>query len=72
MMHSLLTGYEVRDRTCAPPKVSQKRPGAMHAPGSHALLYAVEALIHGRCLILMDLARFWRDGEHIRALLKAL
>ena len=36
------------------------------------LLRAVEALIQGRRLTLIDVARAWPDAERIRALLKAL
>ncbi len=46
--------------------------GAMHALRSRVLLRAVEALIHGRRLTLMDLARSWPGAERIRAPLKAL
>lgn len=46
--------------------------GSMHALRSRVLLHAVEALIHGRRLTLMDLARAWPGAERIRAPLKAL
>src|SRR5690606_8277741 len=44
----------------------------MHALRSRVLLCAVEAMIHGRRLTLMDLARSWPGAERIRAPLKAL
>lgn len=46
--------------------------GSMHALRSRVLMRAVEALIHGRRLTLMDLARAWPGAERIRAPLKAL
>lgn len=46
--------------------------GSMHALRSRALLRAVEAMIHGRRLTLMDLARSWPGAERVRAPLKAL
>lgn len=46
--------------------------GSMHALRSRVLLRAVEAMIHGRRLTLMDLARAWPGAERIRAPLKAL
>lgn len=46
--------------------------GSMHALRSRVLLGAAEALIHGRRLTLMDLARAWPGAERIRAPLKAL
>ena len=46
--------------------------GSMHALRSRALLCAVEAMIHGRRLTLIDLARSWPGAERIRAPLKAL
>ncbi len=33
---------------------------------------AVEAMLHGRRLMLIDLARAWPGAEHVRAPLKAL
>lgn len=45
---------------------------AMHALRRRVLLHAVEALIHGRRLTLMDLARSWPGAERVRAPLKAL
>ena len=44
----------------------------MHALRRHVLLRAVEALIHGRRLTLIDVARAWPGAERIRAPLKAL
>ena len=44
----------------------------MHALRRRTLLHAVEALIHGRRLTLMDLARAWPGAERVRAPLKAL
>lgn len=46
--------------------------GSMHALRSRTLLRAVEAMIHGRRLTLIDLARSWPGAERIRAPLKAL
>ena len=46
--------------------------GSMHALRSRVLLRAVEAMVHGRRLTLMDLARAWPDAERVRAPLKAL
>jgi len=46
--------------------------GSMHALRSRALLYAVEALIRGQRLTLIDMARAWPGAERIRAPLKAL
>lgn len=45
---------------------------SMHAVRSRVLLRAVEAVIHGRRLMLIDLARSWPGAERIRAPLKAL
>jgi hypothetical protein len=45
---------------------------AMHALRRRVLLRAVEALVRGRRLTLMDLARSWPDAERVRAPLKAL
>lgn len=45
--------------------------GAMHALRSRVLLRAVEALIAGRRLTLMDVARSWPGAERVRAPLKA-
>lgn len=45
---------------------------SMHAVRSRVLLRAVEAVIHGRRLTLIDLARSWPGAERIRAPLKAL
>lgn len=45
---------------------------AMHALRSRVLLRAVEALVRGRRLTLMDLARSWPGAERVRAPLKAL
>lgn len=56
-------------------KVLQKCLGdarqPMHALRRCVLLRAVEALIHGRRLTLIDVARAWRGAERIRAPLKA-
>lgn len=46
--------------------------GSMHALRSRVLLRAVEAMVRGRRLTLMDLARAWPDAERVRAPLKAL
>jgi len=43
----------------------------MHALRSRVLLHAVEALLHGRRLTLMDVARAWPGAERVRAPLKA-
>ena len=57
-------------------KVLQKCLGdalqPMHALRRHVLLRAVEALIQGRRLTLIDVARAWPGAERIRAPLKAL
>lgn len=45
---------------------------AMHQARSRVLLRAVEALIAGRRLTLMDVARSWPGAERVRAPLKAL
>ena len=45
---------------------------SMHALRRRVLLRAVEAVIHGRRLTLLDLARSWPGAERIRAPLKAL
>ena len=56
-------------------EVLQKRLGSalgsMHAPRSRVLLRAVEAMIHGRRLTLIDLAHSWPGATRIRTLLKA-
>ena len=44
----------------------------MHALRRRVLLRAVEALIHGRRLTLIDVARAWPGAARIRAPLKAL
>ena len=44
----------------------------MHALRGRVLLRAVEALVHGRRLTLIDLARSWPGADRIRAPLKAL
>lgn len=44
----------------------------MHALRGRVLLHAVEALVDGRRLTLIDLARSWPGAERIRAPLKAL
>lgn len=44
----------------------------MHALRGRVLLRAVEALVHGRRLTLIDLARSWPGAARIRAPLKAL
>jgi hypothetical protein len=77
MMRSFLTGYEARgDHTMRATEVLQKCLGdalkPMHALRRHVLLRAVEALIHGRRLTLIDVARAWPEAERIRAPLKAL
>lgn len=43
----------------------------MHRARSRVLLHAVEALITGRRLTLMDVARSWPGAERVRAPLKA-
>lgn len=57
------------------PRVLQKclseSLGAMHAGRSRALLCAVQALVAGRRLTLMDVARSWPGAERVRAPLKA-
>jgi len=45
---------------------------AMHAARVRVLLRAVEALLAGRRLTLMDVARSWPGAERVRAPLKAL
>ena len=77
MKRSFLTGYEAReDHTMRTSEVLQKclgnALGSMHALRSRVLLRDVEAMVHGRRLTLMDLARAWPGAEHIRAPLKAL
>jgi hypothetical protein len=44
----------------------------MHAVRTRALIGAVQALLTGRRLILMDLARAWPGAERVRAPLKCL
>jgi len=44
----------------------------MHAGRRRALFKATEALLQGRRLTLMDLARSWPDAQRVRAPLKAL
>ena len=46
--------------------------GAMHAGRRSVLLKAVEALIAGRRLTLIDVARSWLGADRVRAPLKAL
>lgn len=46
--------------------------GAMHALRRTTLLLAIEALIAGRRLVLIDLARSWPGAEFIRTPLKRL
>ena len=46
--------------------------GSMHALRSRVLLHAVEAMIQGSRLTLIDLARSWPGAERVRAPLKAL
>ena len=46
--------------------------GSIHGLRSRVLLRAVEAMIHGRRLTLMDLARAWPGAHRIGAPLKAL
>jgi len=46
--------------------------GSMHALRSRVLLRAVEAMIQGNRLTLIDLARSWPGAERVRAPLKAL
>jgi hypothetical protein len=77
MMRAFLTGYEARgDRTLRASEVLQKclseSLGSMHALRSRVLLRAVEALVRGRRLTMMDLARSWPGAERVRAPLKAL
>jgi hypothetical protein len=43
----------------------------MHALRERALLHAVEAVLHGRRLTLMDVARSWPGAERVRPPLKA-
>lgn len=43
----------------------------MHQARSQVLMRAVEALIAGRRLTLMDVARSWPGAERVRAPLKA-
>lgn len=44
----------------------------MHRARSRVLMLAVEALITGRRLTMMDMARSWPGAERVRAPLKAL
>jgi len=44
---------------------------SMHEARSRVLLRSVEALLAGRRLTLMDVARAWPDAERVRAPLKA-
>jgi len=44
----------------------------MHVVRARALIGAVQALLLGRRLILMDLARAWPGAERVRAPLKCL
>jgi hypothetical protein len=44
---------------------------SMHALRARALLRAVDALLRGRRLTLMDIARAWPDATRVRAPLKA-
>ena len=44
----------------------------MHTGRSRVLLRADEAMINGRRLTLIDLARAWQDAQRVRAPLKAL
>lgn len=57
-------------------KVLQKCLGdalsSMHALRSRVLLHAVEAMIQGSRLTLIDRARSWPGAERVRAPLKAL
>ena len=46
--------------------------GNMHAGRRHALACAVDALLAGRRLTLIDVARAWPGAERVRAPLKAL
>ena len=46
--------------------------GSMHALRRRVLLGATDALIAGRRLTLMDVARSWPGAERVRAPLKAL
>lgn len=45
--------------------------GAMHTLRNHVLVRSVEALLRGRRLTLMDVARSWPDAERVKAPLKA-
>ncbi len=54
-------------QTCLAPALGQ-----MHAGRARALLGAVTALVMGRRLVLMDLARSWLGAERVRAPLKCL
>jgi hypothetical protein len=76
-MRSFLTGYEARgDHTMRATEVLQKclrgALGSMYALRSRVLLRAIEAMIHGSRLTLIDLARSWPGAERVRAPLKAL
>ncbi|AAW77649.1 ISxac1 transposase [Xanthomonas oryzae pv. oryzae KACC 10331] len=51
---------------CLPDSLS-----GMHALRQRALLGAIEALLHGGRLTLIDLARAWPGATRVRALLKA-
>lgn len=51
---------------CLPRSLSR-----MHVLRERALLRSVEALLHGRRLTLMDVARSWPDATRVRAPLKA-
>ncbi|MFC3653310.1 IS4 family transposase [Dyella humi] len=46
--------------------------GVMHALRKQALLRSVEALVSGRRLTLMDIARAWPGAQRVRAPLKAV
>lgn len=46
--------------------------GAMHALRRHVLMKAIDALVVGRRLTLIEMARSWPDAERVRAPLKAL
>lgn len=54
-------------QTCLAPALGQ-----VHARCAQALLGAVAALVMGRRLVLMDLARSWPGAERVRAPLKCL
>jgi hypothetical protein len=77
MMRSIPAGYQARgDHTMHATEVLQSclhdALGSIHALRARAVIKATDALIRGRRLTLMDLARSWPDAERVRAPLKAL